>query len=397
MQIAERMNLLTPSQTVEITNLSRSLKEQGLDVISLSVGEPDFNTPKEIIDKAYKKALDGQTKYIATDGLPTLKKKIQEKMKHDNQLDYELEEIFVGAGAKQVLFNIFMASINPGDEVIVPDPFWVSYTEQVKLASGVPVIAHTDESTEYKLTPEILEEVVTDKTKMLILNSPNNPTGSVYTREELQKLADYLENKDIIVIADEIYEVLVYDGAHISIASLSEKMKQNTIVINGVSKSHAMTGWRVGYACGDKSLIKVLTKLQSQSISSVATPSQWAAVAAYEMDRSFLDEYNRTFRERRDNAYKQMIDLPYVRCIKPQGAFYLFPYWKEVAKQCGYTSVDDFVKALLEEKQVALVPGSAFGYPDNLRLSYAIDENTLNEAMQRIKDFINKKLEQQGK
>ena len=393
MQISKRIKSLSRSQTVEITNLARQLRQDGIDVISLSVGEPDFTTPKEVIDYASLMAEQGKTKYVATDGLPELKQRIQEKMKRDNGLDYELNEIFVGAGAKQVLYNLFMALLDPGDEVVVPDPYWVSYTEQVKLAEGVPVIAHTTADTAYKLTPEILDEVVTEKTKILVLNSPNNPTGSVYTLEELQALADYLDDKDIIVIADEIYEVLVYDGEHISLASISETMKKNTIVINGVSKSHAMTGWRVGYACGDSEVISAITKLQSQLVSSVSTPAQYAAVRAYDMDHTFLEEYNQLFKKRRDNAYQKMVELPYVTCIKPEGAFYLFPYFKETAEKCGFNTVDDFVKAILSEKHVALVPGSAFGYPDNLRLSYAVDEDTLNEAMDRLKSFIKEKLE----
>lgn len=393
MQISKRIKSLSRSQTVEITNLARQLRQDGIDVISLSVGEPDFTTPKEVIDYASLMAEQGKTKYVATDGLPEFKQRIQEKMKRDNGLDYELNEIFVGAGAKQVLYNLFMALLDPGDEVVVPDPYWVSYTEQVKLAEGVPVIAHTTADTAYKLTPEILDEVVTEKTKILVLNSPNNPTGSVYTLEELQALADYLDDKDIMVIADEIYEVLVYDGEHISLASISETMKKNTIVINGVSKSHAMTGWRVGYACGDSEVISAITKLQSQLVSSVSTPAQYAAVRAYDMDHTFLVEYNQLFKKRRDNAYQKMVELPYVTCIKPEGAFYLFPYFKETAEKCGFNTVDDFVKAILSEKHVALVPGSAFGYPDNLRLSYAVDEDTLNEAMDRLKSFIKEKLE----
>lgn len=392
MQISKRIKSLASSQTVEITNLARQLRQDGIDVISLSVGEPDFTTPKEVIEYASYMAEQGKTKYVATDGLPQLKQKIQEKMKRDNGLDYELNEIFVGAGAKQVLYNLFMALLDPGDEVVVPDPYWVSYTEQVKLAEGVPVVSHTTADTAYKLTPEILDEVVTEKTKILVLNSPNNPTGSVYTLEELKALADYLDNKDIIIIADEIYEVLVYDGPHISLASISETMKKNTIVINGVSKSHAMTGWRVGYACGHSDVISAITKLQSQLVSSVSTPAQYAAVRAYEMDHTFLEEYNQLFKKRRDNAYQKMVELPYVNCIKPEGAFYLFPYFKETAEKCGFNTVDDFVKALLSEKHVALVPGSAFGYPDNLRLSYAVDEDTLNEAMERLKLFIKEKL-----
>lgn len=393
MELSQRVQKLTPSQTIAITAKARELKSQGVDVIGLGAGEPDFNTPEEIIDKTYDSLKRGETKYTPASGIPELKSAITNKMARDHGLSYELNEIFVGNGAKHVLYNIFQSVINKGDEVIVPSPYWVSYTEQVKLAEGTPVLVETDESTSFKLTPELLDKHVNENTRMLVLNSPNNPSGMVYTREELKALADYLEKTDIIVVADEIYEVLVYEGAHISIASMSDKMKAQTIVVNGVSKSHSMTGWRIGYACGDSELVKAMTDLSSQSTSNPTTPSQWAAVAAYDMDKSFLKKYNETFKNRRDHAYKLLVDIPYVECIKPEGAFYLFPNFSEVSKKCGFDSVDELVKKLLETHHVAVVPGSAFGLDENIRISYSISEDMMTEAMERIKNFVTERIE----
>lgn len=393
MKLSQRVQNLTPSQTIAITAKARELKTQGLDVIGLGAGEPDFNTPDEIIDKTYQKLKEGETKYTPASGIPELKKAVINKMERDNNLTYAMDEIFIGNGAKHVLYNIFQAVLDEGDEVLVPSPYWVSYTEQVKLAEGTPVLIETDESTSFKLTPELLDQHVNENTRMLVLNSPNNPSGMVYTREELKALADYLEKTEIIVVADEIYEVLVYDGKHISIASFSEKMKKQTIVVNGVSKSHSMTGWRIGYACADSALVKGMTGLASQSTSNPTTPSQWAAVAAYEMELSFLDSYNETFRNRRDHAFNLLMEIPHVECIKPEGAFYLFPNFKKVSDKCGFETVDDFVKALLEDKQVAVVPGSAFGLNDNIRISYSISEEMMTEAMKRIKNFVTERVE----
>lgn len=388
MQLSQRIRNITPSQTLAITAKSRDLKAQGVDVISLGAGEPDFNTPEEIIEKTYKALKEGQTKYTSASGINDLKEAIIRKMKNDNGLDYEASEIFIGSGAKHVLYNLFQATLDAGDEVLIPTPYWVSYTEQVKLAEGSPVIMHTDESTSFKMTPEIIEAHRTAKTRMLLLNSPSNPSGMVYTEEELRSLAEYLEQTDIVVVADEIYETLVYDRPHISIATFSEKMKKNTIVVNGVSKSHAMTGWRIGYACGDRDVMKAMTDLTSHSTSNAATPSQWAAVAAYEMDPSYLEEYNRTFNDRRDRAYEKLMEIPYIDCIKPEGAFYLFPNFAQCAEKCGFKDVDAFVAALLEEQYVAVVPGSGFGSPDNIRLSYSLSIEDMAEALDRIRKFV---------
>lgn len=393
MELSQRVQNLTPSQTLAITAKAAELKADGVDIIGLGAGEPDFNTPDEIIEKSFEAVKKGATKYTPAAGIPELKKAISKKMLRDHQLEYGLDEIFVASGAKHVLYNVFQALIDSGDEVIIPSPYWVSYTEQVKLAEGTPVLVHTDESTSFKLTPELLKENITDNTKVLMLNSPNNPTGMVYSKEELEALAEVIADNDLIVVADEIYEVLVYDTEHHSIASFNEDMKTRTVVINGVSKSHAMTGWRIGYACGDKALIKGLTGLASQSTSNPAAPSQWAAVAAYEMDLSFLTEFNDTFKQRRDHAYDILKEIPYTTCIKPEGAFYLFPNFKECTDKMGYNTVDDFVKDLLEKAHVAVVPGSAFGLEDNIRISYSTSEEVMTEAITRIKNFVTERLE----
>lgn len=393
MQISDRIKNVTPSQTLAITAKSRELKAGGVDVIGLGAGEPDFSTPDEIIEKAYKAMKAGRTKYTAAAGIPELKSEIISKMDRDHDLLYDPPEIFVGTGAKHVLYNLFQATLNKGDEVLIPTPYWVSYTEQVKLAEGNPVVMETDESTSFKVTPEIIDRYVTDKTRMLLLNSPSNPSGMVYTKEELIRLSEYLIEKDIVVVADEIYETLVYDSDHISIASLSEQMKENTLVVNGVSKSHAMTGWRIGYCCGNREVMKAMSDLSSHSTSNPATPSQWAAVAAYQMDESFLKSYNQTFHERRDAAYDKLMEIPYIDCLKPQGAFYLFPNFKECAEKCGFDTVDEFVAAVLDEVYVAVVPGSGFGSPDNIRLSYSLSIEDMTEALERIKQFVLRKTE----
>ncbi|WP_462420814.1 pyridoxal phosphate-dependent aminotransferase [Salinicoccus sp. Marseille-QA3877] len=393
MELSQRVQNLTPSQTLAITAKAAELKAGGVDIIGLGAGEPDFNTPEEIIEKAFEAVKKGATKYTPAAGIPELKEAISKKMMRDHQLEYGLDEIFVASGAKHVLYNVFQALIDNGDEVIIPSPYWVSYTEQVKLAEGTPVLVYTDESTSFKLTPELLKENITDNTKVLMLNSPNNPTGMVYSKKELEAIAEVVVENDLIVVADEIYEVLVYDAEHHSIASVNEDMKARTVVINGVSKSHAMTGWRIGYACGDKNLIKGLTGLASQSTSNPSTPSQWAAVAAYEMDLSFLTEFNKTFKHRRDHAYNLLKEIPYTTCIKPEGAFYLFPNFKECTDKMGYDTVDDFVKDLLENAHVAVVPGSAFGLDDNIRISYSTSEEVMTDAITRIKNFVTERLE----
>ncbi len=392
MELSNRVKQLTPSSTLAITAKANELKANGEPVIGLAAGEPDFNTPDHIIDAAFKAVQDGQTKYTPAGGLPVLKKAIQQKLAK-NHLDYELNEIMVASGAKHALYNLFQSILNEGDEVIIPIPYWVSYPEQVILAGGKPVYVFTDETTDYKVTKEMLESIVTPRTKAVIVNTPNNPSGVVYDRKELEDVAEFAVKNNIIVVSDEIYETLIYDGSHVSIASLNDDIKRLTVVINGVSKSHSMTGWRIGYAAGDAALIKAMTDLASHSTSNPTTPSQWAAVEAYNGDETFINEMNSIFKERLETIYPKLMEIPGIRCIKPKGAFYLYPNVKETVRLCGYQSADEFVEQLLEQALVAVVPGSSFGSPDNIRLSYATDLDSMLEAIKRTKQFVEKRME----
>ncbi|TDM13234.1 pyridoxal phosphate-dependent aminotransferase [Macrococcus lamae] len=392
MELSHRVQQLTPSSTLAITAKANELKANGEPVIGLAAGEPDFNTPANIIEAAFKAVNEGKTKYTPAGGLPALKQAIQQKLEKDN-LSYELNEIMVASGAKHALYNLFQSILNEGDEVIIPIPYWVSYPEQVILAGGKPVFVFTDETTNYKLTREMLDTVVTSKTKALILNSPSNPSGVIYDREELEQVANFAVSNDIIVISDEIYETLIYDGTHVSIASLNEDIKRLTIVINGVSKSHSMTGWRIGYAAGDAKLIKAMTDLASHSTSNPTTPSQWAAVEAYNGDDSFIKKMNGIFKDRLETIYPKLMEIPGIQCIKPRGAFYLYPNVSETIKFCGFNTADQFVEQLLDEALVAVVPGSSFGSPDNIRLSYATDLDSMLEAIERMKQFVEKRME----
>lgn len=392
MELSNRVKQLTPSSTLAITAKANELKANGEPVIGLAAGEPDFNTPDHIIDAAFKAVQDGQTKYTPAGGLPVLKKAIQQKLAK-NHLDYELNEIMVASGAKHALYNLFQSILNEGDEVIIPIPYWVSYPEQVILAGGKPVYVFTDETTDYKVTKEMLESIVTPRTKAVIVNTPNNPSGVVYDRKELEDVAEFAVKNNIIVVSDEIYETLIYDGSHVSIASLNDDIKRLTVVINGVSKSHSMTGWRIGYAAGDAALIKAMTDLASHSTSNPTTPSQWATVEAYNGDETFINEMNSIFKERLDTIYPKLMEIPGIRCIKPKGAFYLYPNVKETVRLCGYQSADELVEQLLEQALVAVVPGSSFGSPDNIRLSYATDLDSMLEAIKRTKQFVEKRME----
>ncbi len=393
MQFSERVLNITPSQTLASSAKAAALILEGHDVINLTVGEPDFNTSPEVLNAINDAMQAGKTRYSAASGVMELKQAIAHKMQKDHGLGYAQNEIFVGVGAKHVLYNAFQSILNAGDEVIVPAPFWVSYPEQVKLAGGVPVIIETDESTEFKLTTEQLEASLTDKTRAIILNSPSNPTGSVYTEEEITALAQYLEQKDIWIISDEIYEKLIYDTTHYSIAQHSEILKEKTVIINGLSKSHAMTGLRIGYACANAAIIKHMTDLTAHSTSNVPTPIQYGSVAAFSLDKSYLEDNKVTFNARREAGYKRIQDIPYVTCEKPGGAFYFFPNFKETALRSGFDSVDALCDAILEEAHVAVVAGSSFSAPDNIRLSYATSEENFAKAIERIQSFVKTKLE----
>lgn len=392
MKLAKRVSTLTPSTTLAITAKAKALKEEGHDVIGLGAGEPDFNTPQYIIDAAVKSMEEGLTKYTPSGGLPKLKEAIIGKFQKDQGITYRPQEIVVGSGAKHALYLLFQAIIDEGDEVIIPTPYWVSYPEQVKLAGGVPVYIEGKESNEFKVTKEQLEQAITPKTKAFILNSPSNPTGSMYSEKELRELGEVCLKHDILIVSDEIYEKLVYGNeVHISIAQLSEEFKKQTIIINGVSKSHSMTGWRIGYAAGNEEIIKAMTNLASHSTSNPTTPAQYGAIAAYTEDDGSVEKMRQAFEERLNKVYEQLIKIPGFSCVKPKGAFYLFPNAKEAAKMCSYETVDAWVEALLEEEKVALVPGSGFGAPDNVRLSYATSLENFEAALRRIERFIEKK------
>lgn len=393
MKLAKRVSTLTPSTTLAITAKAKQLKAEGHDVIGLGAGEPDFNTPKHIIEEAYKAMEEGHTKYTPSGGLVSLKEAIIEKFQVDQQITYRPSEIIVCSGAKHALYTLFQVLLDEGDEVIIPTPYWVSYPEQVKLAGGTPKFIEGQESNSFKITPDQLKEAITDRTKAVIINSPSNPTGMLYSADELRALGDICLEYDILIVSDEIYEKLIYgENKHVSIAQLSPALKEQTIIINGVSKSHSMTGWRIGYAAGNETIIKAMTNLASHSTSNPTSIAQFATIAAYKGSQQPVEEMRQAFESRLNTIYEQLVQIPGFSCIKPQGAFYLFPNVKEAATLTGFNHVDEFVSALLEEEKVAIVPGSGFGAPDNVRLSYATSLELLEEAVSRMKRFVEKKI-----
>lgn len=389
MEIAKRVRNITPSTTLAITAKAKELKEKGHDVIGLGAGEPDFNTPNFILDAAKSAMEKGYTKYTPTGGINELKQAIIDKLNKDNQLGYTRNEVIVTLGAKHALYTLFQVILNDQDEVIVPTPYWVSYPEQIKLAGGNPIFIDGLEENDFKLTVDQLKGSITNRTKAIIVNSPSNPTGMMYSEEELLALGEVCVEKGILIISDEIYEKLIYTSdKHVSIAQLSTELKNQTIVINGVSKSHAMTGWRIGYAAGPESIIKAMTNLASHSTSNPTSIAQYAALAAYEAEVDPTVEMKKVFAERLEALYDLIVDIPGFSCKKPKGAFYLFPNVSEAVKRNGFTSVDEWVAALLEEEKVAVIPGSGFGAPNYIRLSYAISKEQLIEAARRIKRFV---------
>jgi len=389
MKLAKRVSALTPSTTLAITAKAKEMKDQGIDVIGLGAGEPDFNTPVEIIEEAYSAMLRGQTKYTPSNGLPALRKTICDKLLKDQGLTYSPGEVVVTNGAKHALYTLFQAILDPGHEVIIPTPYWVSYPEQVILAEGVPVFIEGYEHQQFKVTPEQIEAAITENTKAIIINSPSNPTGMIYDEQELKAIGEICLKHDILIVSDEIYEKLVYDGAkHVSIASLSPELKEQTIIINGVSKSHSMTGWRIGYAVGNKEIINAMTNLASHSTSNPTTMAQIATIKAYELGDGPVEEMRVAFEDRLNKTYERLITIPGFSCVKPNGAFYLFPNVTEAAKMAGYQNVDEFSTELLEKANVAVIPGSGFGSPDNIRLSYATSQVQLDKALERIEQFM---------
>jgi len=387
--ISNRMSNIKPSPTIAVTTKAAELKAAGKDVIGLGAGEPDFNTPEHICAAAKKAMDDGKTKYTPVGGTPELKKAIIDKFKRENNLDYNPDEIIVGTGGKQVIFNAMLASVNPGDEVIIPAPYWVSYPDIVAFCDGVPVFV--DCVGDFKLKPEQLEAAITPKTKWLILNSPSNPTGAAYSAAELQALAEVLlRHPHVWVMTDDIYEHLVYDGFKFAtIAETEPKLKPRVLTLNGVSKAYSMTGWRIGYGAGDATLIKAMAKLQSQSTSNPCSISQAAAVEALNGDQSFLNDWRTAFAKRRDMVVNALNEIEGISCKTPEGAFYVYPSFegllgKKTPDGVEIATSTDLATYLLESVGVAVVPGVAFGLDPYFRISYATSEENLQKACARI-------------
>jgi len=392
--LSDALSRIQPSATVAINSKAVEMKRQGQDVISLAAGEPDFDTPEHVREAAIRAINSGKTRYTAVDGIPELKEAVAQKFKRDNGLDVTAADCFVSSGGKQIIFNALMATLNPGDEVVIPVPYWVSYPEIVRLCDADPVFAVADASTGFKLKPEVLEAAITPRTKWLILNTPSNPTGAAYTREELRGLADVLlRHPHVHILTDDIYEVLVYDGGTFAtIAGVEPRLMERTLTMNGVSKSHAMTGWRIGYCTGPRPLLGAMNKLQSQSTTNPSSISQWAAVEALNGPQEFLKGWRDVFQGRRDLVVAGLNANTGLDCLTPEGAFYVFPSVKRLLGKTsggGRALTDDaaFVLALLEETGVALVHGTAFGLAGHMRLSYAASNAQLEDAVSRIQDF----------
>jgi aspartate aminotransferase len=390
--IAERLSRIKPSPTIAVSTKARELKAAGRDVIGLGAGEPDFDTPDSIKEAAIAAIRRGETKYTAVDGTPQLKAAICDKFHRENGLDYKPEQVTVGTGGKQVLYNAFMATLNPGDEVIIPAPFWVSYPDMVLLAEGEPVAVPCSQNNHFKLLPEDLEAAITPKTKWLILNSPSNPTGSAYSRAEMKALTDVLlRHEQVWVLTDDMYEHLVYDGFEfVTPAQVEPALKDRILTMNGVSKAYCMTGWRIGYAGGPAALIKAMAMVQSQSTSNPSSVSQAAAVAALSGPQDFIAAHNAVFKQRRDLVVERLNTCPGLNCHRPEGAFYVYPscagaIGKKTPDGKTIKSDGDFVTYLLEAEGVAAVQGEAFGLSPYFRISYATATEDLEEACTRIK------------
>ncbi|MBI4972819.1 MAG: pyridoxal phosphate-dependent aminotransferase [Candidatus Omnitrophica bacterium] len=412
--VSEKIKKIEPSPTFALAARINEMKKRGIDVISFGIGEPDFDTPENIKTAATNAIKSNFTKYTPSSGIPELKEAVARKFKHDNGLDYKPSEILVSCGAKQCLYNMMQALLNPGDEVIIPVPYWVSYIEQVKLADGRPVLLETDR---FKINPDTLREGITKKTRLLILNSPSNPTGAVYTKEELEEIANIVVEKNIFVISDEIYEKFIYpqmdasarthkpiddakhrpavlrqwngvkrSSRHYSIASFSDDIKKLTITVNGVSKTYAMTGWRIGYCAASEEIIKAASNMQDQSTSNPCSVSQKAALEALNGPQDSVEIMRKEFEKRRNFIVKRLNEIPGVECSTPQGAFYVFPKVSKLYEN-GIKNSLAFSNTLLEKARIAVVPGSAFGADDYIRLSYATSMKNIEEGMDRLEEF----------
>ena len=390
--LSQRLEKVKPSLTVSLNVKANLLRTQGRDVLVLAAGEPDFNTPQNIIDAAIKAMQEGKTRYVPGRGTPDLQKAIADKFKRDNNLSYDLNEIMVGVGGKHIIYNAMMATLNNDDEVIIPAPFWVSYPDIVLLADGKPVIVKCEASQDFKITPEQLEQHISDKTKWLMLNSPNNPTGAVYSFAELKALSEVLlKYPKVLVLTDDIYEKIVYDDTKFfTIASVEPKLKDRTLTLNGVSKAYCMTGWRLGYCGGPKEIIEGMNKIQSQSTTSTSSITMAASVEALNGDQEFIRKHNAQFKKRRDLVVKELNDIKGLTCALPLGAFYVYPKCEGIiGKKTPEGSIiktdEDLMNFLLNSEGVAGVHGEAFGLSPYFRLSYATDEKTLIDACTRIR------------
>jgi len=394
MELSKRISQISPSPTLGITAKANKMRAEGIDVIGFGAGEPDFDTPSYIKEQA-KLAIDkGLTKYTPTSGIKELKSAIIKKLKKDNQLDYLPEEIIVSCGAKHSIFNIILTLCNEDDEVIIPSPFWVSYPEMAKIAGAKPVFIKTKKENNFKVDPQQLEKAITSKTKIFILNSPSNPTGMVYDKKELEELSKIILSRKIFCISDEIYEKIIYEKKHISIASLGEDIKKRTLVVNGVSKAYAMTGWRVGYCAGPKEIIQAMSNLQDHSTSNPTSISQYASVSALEGSQKDLEGMVLEFKKRRDFMVERINSIKGLSCLKPEGAFYC---WVNIENILGKNYEGILIKdslilteLLLTKAKVAVVPGCVFGDDNYIRLSYATSLKNIQEGLKRIEEFVNK-------
>ena len=396
-ELSHSIKRIKPSATMAVTQKARELKAAGKDIIGLGAGEPDFDTPENIKKAAIQAINDGDTKYTPVDGTPELKNEIKAKFKRENNLDYELDEISVGTGGKQIIFNAFAVSLNESDEVIIPAPYWVTYPDVVNYFNGKPIFVQCGEESGFKITPQQLENTINQSTKWFILNSPSNPTGSCYTKNELLELANVLKKyPHVNIMTDDLYEHLIYDDNEFhTFASIAPELKERILTLNGVSKAYAMTGWRIGYAGGNASLIKAMGKLQSQSTSNPTSISQAAAVEALNGDNSFIAERAKVFKGRRDFLINEFTSMNGITCRVPEGAFYVFPSCKGVIGKVDesnnkITNDEEFTTSLLEHAGVAVVQGSAFGLEGYFRISYATSDENLKNACVRMRDFLNK-------
>ena len=386
LQLSDRVQNIKPSPTLAVTNRAAELRAAGKDIIGLGAGEPDFDTPKHIKDAAIKALENGFTKYTAVDGTPSLKKAIIDKFQRDNGLSYEPNQILVSCGGKQSFFNMALALLNAGDEVVIPAPYWVSYPDMVRIAEGTPVIVETEQANRFKITAEQLEAAITPKTKLVVLNSPSNPSGVAYTEAELKALAIVLlKFPNVLVATDDMYEHILWaEGGFHNILTVCPELYDRTIVMNGVSKAYSMTGWRIGYIAGPEALVKAMKKIQSQSTSNPTSISQYAAEAALNGSQDCVQEMLSAFKIRHDYVVKALNELPGVECIESDGTFYAFPSFKGAMEATGCTTDVEFAEKMLIEAEVALVPGSAFGTPGHMRLSYATSMQNLETAIARL-------------